>query len=390
MRVYSVTEFRQEMNQVFGEFTVAIAGEVTGFHVSRNRFVWFSLADDSTVIDCFMLNFQLKEQLEDGMQIKVVGSPTLFKKGKFVFRPRRIELLGDGSLRADYERLHKQLQAEGLFDEDRKRSLPRFPQQLGLVTSGDAAAYSDVLRILKNRWAELDIIHADVTVQGSQAPQSIIDAVEQLNHDYPAMDCLIVTRGGGSLEDLQAFNDEQVVRAVFASKIPVVSAVGHERDITLCDLVADVRASTPSNAAELVVPDKRDVANELDYMVDRLEQQLRRQLRQQIERIDRAVHSLDRQARQQITQFTALDQRLRFAFENFQAMVAAKQQQISGFERLLQSLHPDRVLERGFTLTLDTAGRVLTSAKRLKPGATLTTRFSDGAVASRIVDKSNQ
>jgi exodeoxyribonuclease VII large subunit len=174
-----------------------------------------------------------------------------------------------------------------------------------------------VLRILKNRWSGLEIVHANVNVQGVQAVPSIVQALQEINEYCPDLDCLILTRGGGSLEDLQAFNTEEVVRAIFASRIPVICAVGHERDVTLSDLVADVRASTPSNAAEMVVPDSRDVQNEIQAMVNRMEQQLQRAVHQQQENVGRTIDVLDQRARQQIDAFSSLEQRLHFSMERF-------------------------------------------------------------------------
>lgn len=384
MKVYTVSEFREEMNQLLGNVTVAIQGEVCDFHIAQNRFAWFSLKDDTTVISCFALTFQLQMVLEDGMEIRAIGSPTLFKKGQFVFRPRQIELVGDGSLRKAFELLKAKLTKEGLFEEYRKRSIPRFPTRIGLITSSDAAAYTDVLRILKNRWSGLQIVHAHVNVQGIQAVPSIVEALQQMNHDCPDLDCLILTRGGGSLEDLQAFNTEEVVRAIFASRIPVVCAVGHERDVTLADLVADIRASTPSNAAERVVPDMRDVRNELIAMQNRMEYVLRNRVQQRQFAIRRTIDVLDHHARRQIHAFTQLEQRLRVGLERFSAATVLAKTTLTHMNQLLDSFNPLHVLKRGYTMTLRSDGTVVRSAAKLRPGDTMRTRFVDGDVESTV------
>lgn len=387
MKVYTVSEFREEINELMGEVTVAVQGEVTDFSISQNRFVWFSLADENTVVKCFMMAFQLKVPLEEGMEIRAVGSPNLFKKGQFVFRPRQIDLVGDGSLRQAYELLKKKLEKEGLFDSSRKRELPRFPEKIGLVTSKDAAAYTDVLRILQNRWAGLDIKHRHVSVQGVQAVNSIVSALDELNQEQADVDCIILTRGGGSLEDLQAFNSEEVARAVFSSKIPVVCGVGHERDVTLADLTADVRASTPSNAAEIVVPDKVDIIQELDYMAERCEHQVKSRLQAYEDSISRAVQTLDTHARQQIARFRDMHQKLLFAFQEAVAVAALRREQLTHAVQLLKSYNPLHILQRGYTVTTDSKGVIIKKAKQVKDRQRIQTRFADGEVESQVFKK---
>lgn len=386
MKIYSVTEFREEINDLLGQITIVIQGEVSEFNISQGRFVWFAIKDEETSVKCFMMAFQLRVPIEDGMEVRLVGSPTMFKKGQFVFRPRQVELVGEGSLKQAYEMLQKKLQAEGLFDEDRKRELPRFPKRIAVVTSRDAAAYTDVLRILKNRWSGLKIVHRHVQVQGVQAVGSIVEALQQLNAEEKELDCIILTRGGGSMEDLQAFNDEEVVRAIFASHIPVISGVGHERDTTLSDLVADIRASTPSNAAEIVVPDKTDVIAEIEYMEERMDILVQTALRDKKDMLDRMVYVLEQGARRQLDSCTVLDQRLQFAFQSFQERISAKKESVIAMSRLLQSLHPEQLLQKGFTVTIDGAGNILTSSKTVTEGDTVITKFSDGEVTS-IVSK---
>ncbi len=384
MRVYTVTEFRKEMNDLMGQVTVVVQGEISDFNISQNRFVWFSLSDEKTVVKCFMLAFKLRLPLENGMEVRLVGSPTLFKKGQMVFQPRQVELIGDGSLQKAFEALKKQLEKEGLFDEDRKRSIPRIPQRIGLVTSSDAAAYTDVLRILNNRWSGLDIRHIHVNVQGANAVNSIAGALAELNEEHQDLDLIILTRGGGSLEDLQAFNEEEVCRAIFASKIPVVSGVGHERDITLADLVADVRASTPSNAAERVVPDKVDVLAEIAHMGERMEYRLRDQVQSQQRRIGEAFDQMDRHARRTVRFFGELEQRLRFAFERFQGKVEIQRTTIDRSIHLLRSVHPDHLLQRGYAMVMNEQGEVISSVQRLSKGDRMITRFGDGSVESTV------
>lgn len=382
MRIYSVTEFREELNELLAQVAVAIEGEISDVHISQNRFVWFTLADEKTSISCFMLAFQLQQPIENGMKVRVVGAPTMFTKGKLVFRPRTIELIGEGSLQRAFELLKRKLDAEGLFDASRKRALSRFPQRIGLITSSDAAAYTDVLRILKNRWAGLEIVHVNVQVQGVQAAQSIVGALTQLNEDEPALECIILTRGGGSLEDLQAFNTEEVVRAIFASAIPIVCAVGHERDVTLSDLAADVRASTPSNAAEMVVPHKKDLLAEVEYQIAACEQAIRMTLTQHQRRVTEAVNILEFSARRSVTECDDLIQRLLFRFEAISSQIVLQRQRVDHLVQLLQSMNPLSVLKRGYTLTYDERGKLLKSMRDTARAQQFTTRFHDGTVRS--------
>src|SRR3989338_31502 len=260
-KVYTVSEFVSYIRDFLRENVgfVLIQGEASGLHITQDRFVWFELKDKDTSVSCFMMKWELKVPLEDGMEIKVLGLPQLFQKsGRFHIRVEELELVGAGALQKAFEALKKKLEKEGLFAEARKRALPRFPEAIGLITSPDAAAYTDVLRILKNRWAGLTIKFYPVAVQGIGSVKEIVRAFDYFNYSKN-VEVIILTRGGGSLEDLQSFNSEDVARAIFSSAIPVVCGVGHERDESLSDYVADLRASTPSNAAELVVPDKREI-----------------------------------------------------------------------------------------------------------------------------------
>lgn len=384
MRVYSVSEFRDELNELLSEVTVSIQGEVTGFHVSRNRFVWFSLADENTVIDCFMLTFQLRQQLEDGMEIRVVGSPTMFKKGKFVFRPRQIELIGEGSLRRSYEMLKKQLEKEGLFDESRKRELPRFPERVGLVTSKDAAAYTDFLRIINNRWSNTELFHVDVQVQGERAVGDIVAAIAQLNEERSELEAIVLTRGGGSLEDLHAFNAEEVVRAVYASKIPVIVGVGHERDTSLADLAADVRASTPSNAAELLVPHKDDVRSQIEWMLERGEQSVQQRAREYSQGTDSAIHALHQHMSRFMQQTDQLLFRIWRTVESMDSTIQLYASKSTSIIQLLQSMHPKHVLKKGYSITRAADGSILRSAASVHSGGQLHTELADGTVISTV------
>ncbi|MBI2415829.1 MAG: exodeoxyribonuclease VII large subunit [Candidatus Kerfeldbacteria bacterium] len=387
MQVYSVSEFVKGINELLSGIPVCVQGEVSNFHITQNRFVWFDLKDDKSYVSCFLLAFQLQQPLADGEEIQVFGYPALFSKsGRFHVRVNKIQLVGAGNLKQQFELLKAQLTKEGLFDDQRKRPLPRFPTQLGLVTSVDAAAYSDVLRILRNRWAGLEIKVFPVQVQGAHAVTSIVAALQYINRAYAKrLDTVILTRGGGSLEDLQAFNDETVVRAIFALKVPCIAAIGHERDVTLAEYVADVRASTPSNAAELAVPDKRDVTYQIKVLVQQQQRALDDLVIQQHDRITNALTMLNDQMAHYHSATQAVQQAFLLQANAWEQSVHTWQQDVAHQLQLLRSYHPHGVLQRGYSITTAADGSLITTAQQVASGDTITTVVRDGKIKSEVV-----
>lgn len=383
MKIYSVSDLHTELNQLFDQLPVVVEGEIQGAHIAQQRFVWFDLKDETHVVSCFSLVFRTQIPLEDGMHVRVTAKPKLFKKGKFVLDVHRVELVGEGSLKRAFELSKTKLEKEGLFSPERKRSLPKFPQHIGLITSSDAAAYTDVMRILKNRWTGMTIYVYPVQVQGSLAIGAVVGALRAINVDHPDLDCLILTRGGGSMEDLQAFNSEEVCRAIFGSRIPVVCGVGHERDVTLADLVADVRASTPSNAAELTVPDKRDVQYQLSTMSRQLTHGYESQIRNLRERVDHAARIIEDVARHEITTFNNLDRRLQLVLERWVQQVASDIASAEHILKLLKAFHPEQVLKRGYAI-VRSKGKVLKSIQDVAADQPLDTWLADGTIRSRV------
>lgn len=383
MKIYTVTQFREELNELLAQATVVVEGEVAEFQVSQNKFVWFSLVDSETTIKCFMMQFQLHLSVENGMKVRVTGAPSVFKKGQLVFKPRSIEAVGDGSMQKSLEALKKKLQTEGLFDEGRKRALPEYPSRIAVVTSRDAAAYTDILRILGNRWSGIEVLLMPVQVQGRLAQNSIVGAFSALR-EVPDIDVIILTRGGGSADDLAAFNTEDVARAVFAAHVPVVAAVGHERDTTMVDLVADVRASTPSNAAERVVPDRTEMIDAIDQYISSMEQRMQYQLLHAEREVNEAIHVCTTAVTQVGSHVESLKQRCILALELRLQRAKRFQESIDQSVQLLESLNPLRVLERGYTMTLDERGKMVKAAKQVRSGERLTTRTASGNIESRV------
>lgn len=342
---------------------LVVEGEVSDFRIAQGKWVSFDLKDEKeqAVLKCFMTVWQLKAEVESGMRVQVVGYPKVYERfGTFKMNVQHVQPVGEGALARAYQMLKKQLEQEGLFDPARKRAFPRFVQRIGLVTSRDAAAYGDFLQILNNRWGGVQVLHAHVHVQGQHATQEITDAFARFNAlaeaDRP--DVIVLTRGGGGLEDLHAFNDEQVVRAVYGSKIPVVVAVGHERDESLADFVADVRASTPSNAAERVVPSRSDVLYEIEMMQQHIERQIDEQVRGYQHSIEQAASMMS-------------------------GVLDRHKQRLEGMVQLLHSFDPRRVLARGYSL-VRLGGEIVKDGSTLEPGAQIDVQFASGSAQADV------
>lgn len=374
-RTVSVSEFLTLVNETLRlipsqEFVVE--GEVSDFRVAQEKWVSFDLKDEEgeAVLKCFMTAWQLQTPIENGMRVQVLGYPKVYERfGQFKMNVQEVTPVGEGALQRAYVLLKKKLEGEGLFDVARKRVLPRFPKKIGLITSRDAAAYGDFLRILNNRWSGVTVMHAQVHVQGREAIPEILAAFSFFSTLSPSdqPDVLVLTRGGGGLEDLHAFNDEQVARAVFASKIPVVCAVGHERDESLCDFVADVRASTPSNAAERVVPNRQDVLYEMETMLRHMG-------------------------------FVLTGQKERFVFLERRFSEASRdwlpnlRERLEGSIRVLRQLDPTRVLSRGYSI-VRLGGRVIREASLLEIGSPIHVQLAAGsfdADVTRVNGKGQQ
>ena len=254
----SVSQFIEAVNETMSyEFAeVLVEGEVSGFKVNQGKWVFFDLKDDECSVNCFLPLFKLRMEIEDGMKIVVKGKPGLTKWGKFSLTVQKMTPVGEGDIKKNFEKLKKKLTAEGLFDPEKKRGIPEDLKRIGVISSVQAAGYADFCKILNARWGGLEVQTAHCQVQGLDAPDQMIRALEYFN-ERGDVDIIAIMRGGGSADDLAAFNDEELVRRIAASKIPVITGIGHEVDESLADLAADIRASTPSNVAEMLTPDRR-------------------------------------------------------------------------------------------------------------------------------------
>ena len=383
MRIYSVSELVSEIDDYLAAAgAVVVQGEVSGFRFAKGgNLVYFELKDQNSRVLCFCLGYELKRELTDGMEIRVMGVPKLFKSsGGFHIRVQEVQLVGEGALRQAYDVLYRNLDEEGLFANERKRLLPQFPHTIGLITSPDAAAYTDFVRILNNRWQGVVVKFCPSGVQGPGAIRELVRAIEYMNA-YEQIDVLVLTRGGGSLEDLQAFNSEEVVRAIVASRAPVVVGVGHERDETLADYVADVRASTPSNAAERVVPDMRETVKDLEYRVHYLASTMRARCSQSEFRINEGVSRFERY----INLISHNINQMAFSVATkMTAWVRSCEERVAGFERLMVSLSPQNVLRRGYSVSM-VDGRVVRELNTDIIGKKMTTRVSGGTIESDVI-----
>ncbi len=386
--VLSVGQYLQYVNDTLAQIPskeTVIEGEVSDFRVAQQKWVSFDLKDEKeqAVLKCFMTVWQLKVELEDGMRVQVKGQPKIYERfGTFKMNVQDVAPVGEGALRRAYELLKKKLEAEGLFDASRKRALKRFPERIGLVTSRDAAAFGDFLRILNNRFGGVSVDHAHVHVQGRQAVEEIVGVFSYFNELEEELrpDVLVLTRGGGGLEDLHAFNDEQVARAIYSSKIPVVVAVGHERDESLADFVADVRASTPSNAAERIVPSRKDVLYELETMARHMQDRIEGEVAQKSRLIEHATSLVSFVLERQKERFRTIYEQFEVGTSDWLVLIRSD---LEGLGKILRQVDPKRVLARGYSL-VTVGGSVVTDASELEVGQEIAVQFAKGSVDAEV------
>ena len=305
-----------------------LVGEVASYKVNQGKWVFFDLKDEESSISCFMSIYQLRVPLEDGMKIVVRGVPKVTKWGKFSFTVSAIKPVGDGSIKKAFELLKKKLSDEGLFAPEKKRELPKDLTKLGVISSTGAAGYADFIKILNARWGGIHVQVAHTQVQGMDAPDQIIRALKYFN-EHSEVQVIAILRGGGSADDLSCFNDEELVRAIAASKIPVITGIGHEVDESLADLAADVRASTPSNAAEMLTPDREAFGYTVDMAMSRAESIIYNKIEAALEGIDQPFDNIRRFIKQKI--------------DFYHNMLFQK-------VKILEALNPEKVLRQGYAI----------------------------------------
>ena len=395
--VYSVAEITREI-KVLLETTIPVIwveGEISNLKFHSSGHVYFSLKDKDSQLNCVMWRSRkagLFFTPQDGMKVLALGRVTVYeKRGYYQFDVIKMQPAGIGELQLAFEQLKNRLQEEGLFDEEFKRPIPQYPERIGIATSPTGAAIQDLLNILNRRFPGIEIILKPVRVQGEGAAAEIAAAIDEFN-DYGKVDLLIIGRGGGSLEDLWAFNEEVVARAIFRSKIPIISAVGHEIDFSISDFVADLRAPTPSAAAELAVPDRAELLNRvqnyrktifeagvslIQYQQDRLKNlvgsysflKIPDLVRQFQQRLDELIHTM---------QLTVTHQ------FNLQS------QKLTGLTRRLQALAPESVLKRGYSICYRAAdNKVVRDANLLKVADKIRVQFYKGKISGIVEEVQN-
>ena len=329
--IYSVSDFIATSNDIFEKSfpSVLIEGEISSFKVNQNKFVFFDLKDEESVLGCFMTVWQLRFPLEDGMKVIAQVKPKLTNWGKFSLTVEKITPKGEGSLKKSLEILKEKLTREGLFDESRKRRVPQDLQKVAVISSTQAAGYADFIKIINERWGGLKIIVAHTQVQGMAASDQIIRAIDFLNSQSELPDVIAIIRGGGSTDDLAVFNDEKLVRAVANSRVPIITGIGHEIDQSLCDLAADFAASTPSNVAQILTPNKFDEMRFLRSKILRTNDLLL----SKIAELKRSNREKNQEIRDRILQ-NILDQK----------------REIQAKKRILESYNPQNILAKGYAL----------------------------------------
>jgi len=370
---------------------VAIKGEISNYKLYPSGHHYFTLKDEGGALRCVLFKgnaMRLRFRPENGMKVIAIGKISVFPRdGAYQLYCTSLTMDGIGDLYAAFEQLKTRLAAQGLFDPAHKKKLPQFPGTIGIVTSAAGAAVHDMLRILKKRYPLAKVLLLPVRVQGVEAPGEIAAAIAYANH-FKLCDLLIVGRGGGSIEDLWAFNEEVVARAIYASQIPVISAVGHEPDVTISDFVADLRAATPSNAAELAVPDRDALVQTLDSMAGSMAAAMERQLkaaRRQLSVLSdsAALKSADGYLLQRRKSLEILQNRI-ISSQNHN--IHRSKQRYIGLTAKLDAMSPLKVLTRGYAMTQDGSGNVVRSVKQVAAGDRITVTLSDGQLDAQIAE----
>ena len=369
---------------------IAIRGELSNYKMYPSGHHYFTLKDENGAMKCVMFKsaaVRLRFRPENGMKVIAMGSVTVYvRDGVYQLYCTGLVLDGIGDLYAAFEQLKAKLGAQGLFDPAHKKPLPKYPGTIGIVTSSAGAAVHDMLRILRKRYPLTQVKLLPVRVQGAEAPAEIAGAIYYANQ-HALADLLIVGRGGGSMEDLWCFNDEMVARAIFDSRIPVISAVGHEPDVTISDFVADLRAATPSNAAELAVPDQDALRQTLDEMLSAMAVAMQ-------SKIDRAGERLDQIAnrpvlRSPLASFAGKRQNLELLKNRLTAAqsgrVAAERQRFIANVGKLDAMSPMKVLTRGYAMVATEDGKLVRSVADVKPKQPIAVRVSDGTIVATVI-----
>lgn len=394
-QVLSVTQINEYIRSRMDEdpllTQVAVRGEISNYKLYPSGHHYFTIKDEGGALKCVMFKgnaMRLRFRPENGMKVIAMGKISVFPRdGAYQLYCSALVMDGVGDLHAAFEQLKAKLAAQGLFDPAHKKPIPKYPKVIGIVTSSAGAAVHDMLRIIRKRFPLSEVRLFPVRVQGAEAPPEIVGAIRYANR-FQLADVLIVGRGGGSIEDLWAFNDERVAYAIYESDIPVISAVGHEPDVTISDFVADVRAATPSNAAELAVPDQDALRQTLDAMSDTMASALTRQVKSARQHLrvlssSAALKSPTAYLDQERKMLELLGNRL---ISTQRAALDRKKQRFVGLTAKLDAMSPLKVLTRGYAMATAADGSVLRSAAQVNIGDPISVSLADGSIQACVTD----
>lgn len=378
--------------------SVSVIGEVSNLKFHGSGHVYFTLKDSSSKVNCFLSSGILPRiscPLEEGIEIIATGNISVYERGGYYsLSIRDIESNGTGQLAVLFEQLKKKLEKEGLFAENAKKSLPFFPEKIAVVTSETGAAVKDIVKTVKNKNDFVDILIYPVLVQGPGAPDDIADAIDNLNKNYNDVDVIITGRGGGSIEELWAFNEERVARSIFSSYIPVISAVGHETDFTIADFVADIRAATPTAAAEMAVPDTFELREYIRNLGEGLASDLAKILdikRSRLEALNPEAFELSISNRIEYEQMN-VDRLIEGMKETLLSKLQAAREKTEFLKTVVETANPKAVLSRGYSVVTDDKGEIVLNAGLLAPGQNINIEYAVGraeATVTRISKEKN-
>lgn len=388
--IYSVSELNHESNVLLSTHfeTVWVTGEISNLSRPTSGHVYFSLKDDGAQIRCAFFRFQQQKidfTLENGQEIIVRAQVGLYEpRGDFQLIVHEMTLAGAGKLQIAFEKLKKELEKAGLFNEKYKKPLPIFPKHIGIITSPTAAALRDILKVLKKRFPSIPVTIYPTLVQGDLASAQIASAIQSAN-EHGLCDTLILARGGGSIEDLWPFNEAIVAHAIFESDIPIITGIGHQTDFTIADFVADVRAATPSAAAEMATPDRAELLDQLTHFYSRLSQLIRAQLqlhRTHLLHLQKRLQHPGEKLRQQSQQLDQLEMQL---IRIMQHQFILQKEKMAHYAQLLNNLSPLNVLQRGFTITrLKNTNAIIKKRHEIRVNDKIVTQFVDGEMESVV------
>ncbi len=350
---FTPTEFISVLNQTleYAYSSVVVVGEVASFKVNQGKWVFFDLKDEESSVSCFMTLWSLRQPLEDGMKVMVRGVPKLTKWGKFSLTVSQVAPVGEGSLKKAYEMLKKKLAAEGLFDVAKKRPIPDDLTKIGVISSTQAAGYADFIKIINARWGGMRVTVAHTQVQGFDAPDQIIRALKYFN-EKSEVQMIAIIRGGGSMDDLSCFNDEELVRTIAASRIPIITGIGHEVDESLADLAADVRASTPSNVAEMLTRDRLEEKEKLKRLIDVARKAILTEIenarRNNFNKCEKINHGL-------LTKYIepgleSNNHKIQLITRKIQEEMVKANDMIVSKIKILEALNPEKILNQGYAI----------------------------------------